>query len=83
MIRLHNELRDTFAELIGMAWGDAGVRREVVLKEGEEGEGGVRADIVARGVWERQAAASFDICITDPDATSYASKNRSTKSILR
>ncbi|CEL92308.1 unnamed protein product, partial [Vitrella brassicaformis CCMP3155] len=50
MIRRHDELRDTFAELIGMAWGDAGVRREVVLKEGEEGEGGVRADIVARGV---------------------------------
>ncbi|CEM24780.1 unnamed protein product [Vitrella brassicaformis CCMP3155] len=83
VIRRHDELRDTFAELIGMAWGDAGVRREVVLKEGEEGEGGVRADIVARGVWERQAAASFDICITDPDATSYASKNRSTKSILK
>ncbi|CEM36959.1 unnamed protein product [Vitrella brassicaformis CCMP3155] len=80
MIRRHNELRDTFAELIGMAWGDAGVRREVVLKEGE---GGVRADIVARGVWERQAAASFDIYITDADAPSYASKNRSTKSILR
>ncbi|CEM37722.1 unnamed protein product, partial [Vitrella brassicaformis CCMP3155] len=83
VIRRHNELRDTFAELIGMAWGDAGVRREVVLKEGEEGEGGVRADIVARGVWERQAAASFDICITDVDAPSYASKNRSTKSILK
>jgi len=83
VIRRHDELRDTFAELIGMTWGDAGVRREVVLKEGEEGEGGVRADIVARGVWERQAAASFDICITDPDATSYASKNRSTKSILK
>ncbi|CEM21107.1 unnamed protein product [Vitrella brassicaformis CCMP3155] len=75
VIHRHNELRDTFAELIGMAWGDAGVRREVVLKAGEEGEGGVRADIVARGVWERQAGASFDICITDPDAPSYASKN--------
>ncbi|CEM21772.1 unnamed protein product [Vitrella brassicaformis CCMP3155] len=48
VIRRHNELWDTFAELIGMAWGDAGVRREVVLKEGEEGNGGVRADLVAR-----------------------------------
>ncbi|CEL91825.1 unnamed protein product, partial [Vitrella brassicaformis CCMP3155] len=83
VIRRHNELRETFAELIGMAWGDAGVRGELVLKEGEEGEGGVRAGTVARGVWERQAAASFDICITDVDAPSYASKNRSTKSILK
>ncbi|CEM39092.1 unnamed protein product [Vitrella brassicaformis CCMP3155] len=83
VIRRHNELRDTFAELIGMAWGDAGVRREVVLKEGEEGKGGVRANIVARGVWDRQAAALFDICITDVDAPSYASKNRSTNSILK
>ena len=38
-------------------------------------DGGVRADIVARGVWEWQAAPSFDICITDVDAPSYASKN--------
>ncbi|CEL92398.1 unnamed protein product, partial [Vitrella brassicaformis CCMP3155] len=81
--RRHNELRDTFAELTGMAWDDAGVRQEVVLKEGEERKGGVRADIVACDVWERQAAASFDICITDADASSYASKNRSTKSILK
>ncbi|CEM32047.1 unnamed protein product [Vitrella brassicaformis CCMP3155] len=81
--RRHNELRDTFAELIGMAWGAAGVRREVVLQEGTKGEDGVRADIVPRSVWERQAAASYDVCITDADAPSYASKNRSIKSILK
>ncbi len=79
----HNELRDTFFGMMGMTWGYTGVRREVVLKEGEEGARGVVADIVARGVWERQAAASFDICIIDADAPSYASRNRSTKSILK
>ncbi|CEM12133.1 unnamed protein product [Vitrella brassicaformis CCMP3155] len=75
VIRRHNELRDTFAELIGMAWGGRWCTSGGGV-EGGRGGGGW-------GQGGHRRAASFNICITDADAPSYASKNRSTKSILK
>ena len=73
----NNELRDLEAELLRMVRN--GVETEPVLQDltGEELNRGantvpdVRLDIVARGFWERQRSAFFDVRVCHPNADSY------------
>ena len=72
----HKELRDLEAELISMVCRDVEV--EPVLQEitGEELNWGVntasdaRLDIVARGFWEMQRSAFFDVRVCHSNADS-------------
>eukprot|EP00923_Selenidium_pygospionis_P029694 GHVN01052882.1.p2 GENE.GHVN01052882.1~~GHVN01052882.1.p2 ORF type:complete len:148 (-),score=27.66 GHVN01052882.1:249-692(-) len=45
-----------------------------------DGDSGLTADLMVRGVWEPQEVALLDIRVTDTDATSYL--NRTTQQIL-
>ena len=77
VIQHHNELRDLQAEMLCMVCN--GVETEPVLQDitGEELNRGAntapdaRLDIVARGFWERQRLAFFDVRICHPNADSY------------
>ena len=77
VIQRHNELRDLVGEMLRMVCN--GVEIEPVLQDitGEELNRGVntaldaRLDIVARGFWERQRSAFFDVRICHPNTDSY------------
>ena len=77
VIQRHNELRDLEAELLTLVCKD--VEIEPVLQDitGEELNRGAntaqdaRLDIHARGFWERQRAAFFDVRVCHPNAESY------------
>ena len=77
IIQRHNELRDLEADMLGMVCND--VEIEPVLQEltGESLPSGanrapnVRLDIHARGFWERQRSAFFDVRVCYPNADSY------------
>ena len=77
VIQRHNELRDLEAEMRRMVCN--GVETEPVLQDitGEELNRGANTapdaqlDIVARGFWERQRLAFFDVRICYPNADSY------------
>ena len=77
VIQRHNELRDLQAEMLRMV--SNGVETEPALQDitGEELNRGAntapdaRLDIVARGFWERQRSAFFDVRICHPNADSY------------
>jgi len=77
VIQRHNELRDLEAELLNMVCSD--VEIEPVLQDitGEELSRGsnkapdARLDIHARGFWERQRSAFFDVRVCHPNAESY------------
>ena len=77
MIQRHNELRDIEAELRNMVCSD--VQTEPVLQDitGEQLSRGAnkapeaRLDIHARGFWERQRSAFFDVRVCHPNADSY------------
>ena len=76
IILLHNELRDLEAEMLRMVCNDVEV--EPVLEEvtGETLNHGAnkapdaRLDIHARGFWERQRSAFFDVKVCHPNADS-------------
>ena len=72
VIQRHNELRDLEAEMLRMVCN--GVETEPVLQDitGEELNRGANTalDIVARGFWERQRSAFFDVRICHPNADS-------------
>ena len=77
VIQRHNELRDIEAELLNMVCSD--VQTEPVLQDitGEQLSRGTnkapeaRLDIHARGFWERQRSAFFDVRVCHPNADSY------------
>ncbi|XP_074605797.1 uncharacterized protein LOC141858854 [Acropora palmata] len=77
VIQRHNELRDLEAELLNMVCKD--VVTEPVLQdvEGEQLTRGsnnaqdARLDIHARGFWEPQRSAFFDVRVCHPNAESY------------
>jgi hypothetical protein len=76
----HNESQDLNIDLLSMA-GLKQILREPVIKEsGQDGEGELRADWSARGFWETQKVALFDICIFNADAPSY--KNSSLEALF-
>ena len=77
IIQRHNELRDLEAELLNTVCND--VETEPVLQDitGEQLRRGTnkapeaRLDIHARGFWERQRSAFFDVRVCHPNADSY------------
>ena len=87
IIQRHNEVRDLEAEMLNMVCYDVEV--EPVLQEitGEMLPRGVnkapdaRLDIHARGFWDRQSSAFFDMRVCHPNAESY--KDLSPEQIYR
>ena len=77
IIQRHNEIRDLEAEMLRMVSTD--IEIEPVLQEitGEELNRGAnrapdaRLDIHARGFWDRQQSAFFDVRVCHPNADSY------------
>lgn len=77
IIQRHNELRDLEAEMLRLVCKD--VQVEPVLQDisGEELSRGTnkaqdaRLDIHARGFWEHQRSAFFDVRVCHPNADSY------------
>ena len=77
IIQRHNELRDLEAEMLKMVCND--VQIEPVLQEingevltpGTNRAADARLDIHARGFWERQGSAFFDVRVCYPNAESY------------
>ena len=77
----HNELRDLEAELLSTVCND--VQVEPVLKQitgetlnrGAKRTPDARLDIRARGFWERQRSAFFDVRVCHPNANSYHEQN--------
>ena len=77
IILLHNELRDLEAEMLRMVCNDVEVERVLqevtggTLNHGANKAPDARLDIHARGFWERQRSAFFDVRVCHPNADSY------------
>ena len=77
IIERHNELRDLEAEMLRMVCNDVEVEpvlQEVTretLNHGANKAPDARLDIHARGFWERQRSAFFDVRVCHPNADSY------------
>ena len=77
IIQRHNELRDLEADMLSMVCND--VEIEPVLQQltgellptGANRAPDARLDIHARGFWERQRSAFFDVRVCHPNADSY------------
>ena len=77
IIQRHNELRDLEADMLSMVCND--VEIEPILHEltreslpsGANRAPDARLDIHARGFWERQRSAFFDVQVCYPNADSY------------
>ena len=77
IIQRHNELRDMEAELLNIVCND--VQIEPVLQEvsgealnpGSNPAPDARLDVHARGFWEKQRSAFFDVRVCHPNAESY------------
>ena len=76
IIQRHNELRDLEAEMLRMVCNDVEVEpvlQEVTgetLNHGANKAPDARLDIHARGFWERQRSAFFDVRVCHPNADS-------------
>ena len=76
VIQRHNELRDLEAVMLDMVCYDVEVEPVLQVLTGETLERGAntapdtRLDIHARGVWERQRSAFFDVRVFHPNADS-------------
>ena len=87
IIQHHIQLRDLEAEMLKMVCNDAEVElvlQEItgeVLNRGTNKAPDARLDIHARGFWERQKSAFFDVRVCLPNADSY--KDLSPKQIYR
>ena len=87
IIQRHNELRDREAEMLKIVCSD--VQIEPVLQEingevltpGTNRAADSRLNIHARGFWERQCSAFFDVRVCYPNAKSY--RGLTTKQIYR
>ena len=71
IIQRHNEVRDAVGDLAALVWGR--VVSELVVRDASVDGKALIADLGARGVWEPQAMALFDIRVVDTDARSYLS----------
>ncbi|PFX19206.1 hypothetical protein AWC38_SpisGene16376 [Stylophora pistillata] len=73
----HNELRDLEAELLGIVCKDVEIEPQLQDKTGEQVNSGsnmaqdARLDIHARGFWEHNRSAFFDVRVCHPNAESY------------
>ena len=81
VIQRHNELRDLEAELLSTVCKDVQVEPVLQQVTGETLNRGAnrapdaRLDIRARGFWERQRSAFFDVRVCHPNADSYREQN--------
>ena len=81
IIQRHNELREMEAEMLRMVCNDVEVEpvlQEVTgetLNHGANKAPDARLDIRARGFWERQRSAFFDVRVCHPNADSYRDLN--------
>ena len=77
IIQRHNELRDLEAEMLNVVCHDVEVEpvlQEItgeVLPRGSNKAPDARLDIHARGFWEKQGSAFFDVRVCHPNAESY------------
>jgi hypothetical protein len=87
IIQRHNELRDLEAELLNIVCNDVQIEpalQEIngeVLNSGSNKSQDARLDVHARGFWERQRSAFFDVRVCHPNAESY--KELTPKQIYR
>ena len=87
VIQRYNELRDLEAEMLRMVCNDVEVEpvlQEVtgkILNHGANKAPDARLDIHARGFWERQRSAFFDVRLCHPNADSY--RNLTPKQIYK
>ena len=81
IIQRHNELRDLEADLLNTVCHDVQVEpvlQEVtgeVLTRGTNPALDARLDVHARGFWDRQGSAFFDVRVSHPNAESYKDLN--------
>ena len=77
VIQRHNEIRDLEAELLEMVCSDVQIEPSLqpvtgeTLNKGANKENGARLDVHARGLWERQRSAFFDVRVCHPNEDSY------------
>ena len=77
IIQRHNELRDLEAELLNMVCNDVEIEPALqnvngeTLNPGANTSAGARLDVHARGFWERQRSAFFDVRVCHPNGESY------------
>ena len=71
VVQRHNEIRDTIYDLTCLVFNQ--VTREPIIQDRSDDppQEALVADIKARGVWQPQATALFDIRVIDSDAPSY------------
>ena len=87
IIQRHNELRDLEAELLNIVCNDVQIEpalQEIngeVLNSGSNKSQDARLVVHARGFWERQRSAFFDVRVCHPNAESY--KELTPKQIYR
>ena len=65
-------MRDLLYDLSAIVWNQT--VKEPVIREATSDQVSLIGDISARGVWQPQATAVFDIRVIDSDAPSYLSK---------
>ncbi|XP_068704061.1 uncharacterized protein [Montipora foliosa] len=77
VIQRHNELRDLEADLLSMVCSDVEVEpvlqdiTEEQLSRGSNRAHDARLDVRARGFWDPQSSAFFDVRVCHPNAESY------------
>ena len=87
IIQRHNELRDLEADMLNIVCNDVEVEPVLqeltgeVLPRGANTAPDARLDIHARGFWEKQRSAFFDVRVCHPNAESY--KDLSPQQIYR
>ena len=81
VVQRHNEIRDLIFELASLAWSHT--VKEPLVQHGSDDHqcDTLIADISARGVWQPQVTALFDIRVIDSDAPSYL--DRSPEAVLK
>uniref|UniRef100_A0A1X7UHG6 Uncharacterized protein n=1 Tax=Amphimedon queenslandica TaxID=400682 RepID=A0A1X7UHG6_AMPQE len=75
----HNEVRDLLCDMSSLAWSQ--VVKEPVIRESHGNCEALIGDISARGIWQSQATAVFDVRVIDSDAPSY--RHMSPKAVLK
>lgn len=72
LVTQRHEVRDLLYDLSAIVWNQT--VKEPVIREATSDQESLIGDISARGVWQPQATAVFDIRVIDSDAPSYLSK---------
>jgi hypothetical protein len=66
----HNECRDLNCDLLQLAGLKQVISEPIIRESDSNGENGLRADWGARGFWQPQRQALFDVCILNADSPS-------------